>query len=186
MGRTVDPQAPWPSIVEKLPASTGSISGVDVGTPYVPRHPRYRIAFTVPWIGKSFPSWFAYFLSSCQRSAYLADWLIFHEGAFLPDPDEVPSNVIFHDLGRDGLGRLFGFRIARALGLQNSAGRLTELFQIAFREFAYIVTEYKPTHGTVFADYLKEYSHWSYTDIDMLIGDLPMIIELEVGESTRV
>lgn len=51
------------------------------------------------------------------------------------------------------------------------------LFQIAFREFAYIVTEYKPTHGTVFADYLKAYSHWSYTDIDMLMGDLPLHIE---------
>ena len=35
----------------------------------------------------------------------------------------------------------------------------------------------KPTHGTVFADYLTPYSHWSYTDIDMLIGDLPLHVE---------
>ena len=38
------------------------------------------------------------------------------------------------------------------------------------------MTEYKPTHGTVFSDYLTPYSHWSYTDIDMLIGDLPLHI----------
>ena len=144
------------------------------------RHPQFRLAFTVPWIGKTFPSWFPYFLSSCRRSAFVADWLIFHEGAEMPGKDEVPPNVIFFDLGRDGLGLLFGTKLALALGMRDSTPRLVQLFQLAFREFAYIVTEYKPTHGTVFEDYLTAYTHWSYTDIDMLIGDLPMHIELEV------
>ena len=31
------------------------------------RHPTYRLAFTVPWIGRSFPSWFPYFVASCGR-----------------------------------------------------------------------------------------------------------------------
>ncbi len=177
------------------------------------RHPMYRLAFTVrlahnnnstvpphlpnkagahtfliwqvPWIGKKFPSWFPYFLASCDRSAYIADWLIFHEAprsaeiaishrdrdlpprsrspaesgishaparsrpdldpistrsrpdlgsisarsrlnlgsisarsaqnAEMPDPSEVPSNVIFHNLGKDGLGQLFGERISSAM-----------------------------------------------------------------------
>jgi hypothetical protein len=148
-------------------------------SPLPPRHPQYRIAFTVPWIGSSFPSWFPYFLSSCRRSAFIADWLIFHEGAKMPPASEIPPNVIFHDLGKEGLGVLFGTKLAGALGLSEYASKLVQLFQIAFREFAYIVTEYKPTHGTVFADYLAAYSHWSYTDIDMLIGDLPLHIELD-------
>ncbi len=147
------------------------------------RHPTFRVAFTVPWIGRTFPSWFPYFLASCRRSAFLADWLIFHESAVLPGAGEAPSNVIFHDLGRDGLGLLFGTKIASALGMRDSATRLVELFRIAFREFAYIVTEYKPTHGAVFADYLKAYSHWSYTDIDMLIGDLPLYIDVDELEA---
>ena len=58
--------------------------------------------------------------------------------------------------------------------------RLLPPLQRAFREFSYIVTEYKPTHGTVFADYLADYSHWSYTDIDLLVGDLPLFLEHEV------
>ena len=147
--------------------------------PLPARHPKYRIAFTVPWIGKTFPSWFPYFLSSCRRSSFLADWLIFHEGAAMPSPEEVPLNVIFHDVGKDGLSRLFGTRLAEALGIHDAPqqSRMVHLFQIAFREYSYIVTEYKPTHGTVFADYLTPYSHWSYTDIDMLIGDLPLHIE---------
>ena len=56
---------------------------------------------------------------------------------------------------------LFGMKLARLLGLDTELPRLIRLFQIAFREFAYIVTEYKPTHGTVFDDYLRDYSHWS-------------------------
>ena len=122
----------------------------------VTRHPKYRIAFTVPWIGKTFPSWFPFFLSSCRRSAFIADWLIFHEGAKMPAPEEVPPNVLFHDMGKDGLGLLFGTRLGGALGIpQEELPRLVQLFQIAFREFAYIVTEYKPTHGTVFSEYLR-------------------------------
>ena len=39
------------------------------------------------------------------------------------------------------------------------------LFRAAFRDFAYIITEYKPTHGTVFADYLAGYSHLSLIHI---------------------
>ena len=128
----------------------------------------------------------------------------------MPAADEVPPNVIFYDVGRDGLSRLFGTRLSEHLGITEPGlqHRMIQLFQIAFREFAYIVTEYKPTHGTaslaqearmpttpslmdapmrrvrtratpcqVFAEYLKPYSHWSYTDIDMLIGDLPLHIE---------
>lgn len=167
------------------------------------RHPTYRLAFTVPWLGRNFPSWFPYFLASCGRSAFLVDWLIFHEDAQLPAEEDMQAapNVIFHNLGRDGLSRLFGTRIAAALldeekgeeghggtdgaGAAGGAGgaaalqaaRLVSLFRTAFREFSYIVTEYKPTHGIVFAEYLRAYSHWSYTDIDMLIGDLPLHVE---------
>ena len=168
------------------------------------RHPTYRLAFTVPWLGRNFPSWFPYFLASCGRSAFLVDWLIFHEDAQLPAEEDMQAapNVIFHNLGRDGLSRLFGTRIAAALldeekgeeghgGTDGAGGaggaggaaalqaaRLVSLFRTAFREFSYIVTEYKPTHGIVFAEYLRAYSHWSYTDIDLISGDLPLHIEL--------
>ena len=44
------------------------------------RHPEFRIAFTLPWIGSAFPVWAPYFFASCSRSSFIADWLIFHEG----------------------------------------------------------------------------------------------------------
>ena len=51
------------------------------------------------------------------------------------------------------------------------------MFQLAFQHYSYIVTEYKPTLGTVFAPYLTGYSHWSYTDIDLMVGDLPLFLD---------
>ena len=120
------------------------------------RHPQYRLAFTVPWVGKEFPPWFPYFLASAHRSAYLADWLIFHENANVPSRDIIPPNILFHDLGEGGLGSLFGTQLAKALGIYSQQARLVELFTTAFRESAYIVTEYKPTHGTVFAELFTE------------------------------
>jgi len=142
-------------------------------------HPRLRLALTLPWVGSTFPSWFPYFLASTNRSSYLVDWLIFHEEARLPPAGEVPPNVLFFDLGRGGLGSLFGLKLASALGATNKLTRYMNLFRAAFRDFAYIITEYKPTHGTVFADYLAGYSHWSYTDSDVLVGDLPLHLSLE-------
>ena len=37
----------------------------------------------------------------------------------------------------------------------------------------YVLVEYKPATGHVFADYLGEYTHWGYSDLDIAWGDLP-------------
>ena len=60
---------------------------------------------------------------------------------------QVPPNVLFFNMGKDGLSRLFGTRLASALGIHEPQlqARMVQLFQVAFREFAYIVTEYKPS-----------------------------------------
>ncbi|KAG8460562.1 hypothetical protein KFE25_013212 [Diacronema lutheri] len=142
------------------------------------RHPEFRLALVVPWLGASFPPWFAYFLTSCGRSAFLADWLIFHEGANWSEAAAYrPVNVHFHDLGPSGLSFAFGTSLARALNLSHETGRLVRLFDYSFRQYTYIVTEYKPTLGVVFAPYLDAYTHWSYTDLDIVMGDLPRFVE---------
>lgn len=37
--------------------------------------------------------------------------------------------------------------------------------------------EYKPAFGHIFADYLGGYSHWGYSDLDVVFGDLPRWID---------
>ena len=138
------PSSPSPTSAELKAAAAAEAAAAELARPARPgeRHPTYRLAFTVPWIGASFPPWMEYFLASCGRSAYLADWLIFHEDAALPDASEIPPNVIFHNLGKGGLGMLFGMKISQALGQTAGMSRLVQLFQLAFTEFSYIVTEY--------------------------------------------
>ena len=41
------------------------------------------------------------------------------------------------------------------------------------------MAEYKPAFGSIFARYLKKYTHWGYCDLDMVLGNLPFFIEAE-------
>ena len=66
-----DDSAAWPHVSAQLAAARRAAG----------RHPRYRLALVVPWLGDSFPSWFPYFVESCRASDYIADVLIFHENA---------------------------------------------------------------------------------------------------------
>ena len=160
-----DDDAPWPPVTAALAAARRAAG----------RHPTYRLAMVVPWLGEQFPPWFEHFLESCRRSDYLVDWLIFHQNAQLPASP--PANVVFVNLGAHGLGIQFGASIARATNQTHNTYALVKMFQLAFQNFAYIVTEYKPTLGVVFAEYLATYSHWSYTDIDLMVGDLPNFLD---------
>jgi hypothetical protein len=38
--------------------------------------------------------------------------------------------------------------------------------------FPYTLVEYKPAYGHIFGDYIEDYSHWAYSDLDVLWGDL--------------
>uniref|UniRef100_A0A7S2CVX3 Uncharacterized protein n=1 Tax=Haptolina brevifila TaxID=156173 RepID=A0A7S2CVX3_9EUKA len=46
-----------------------------------------------------------------------------------------------------------------------------------FEKWPRLVAEYKPTFGSIFASYLKTYTHWGYCDLDMVIGNLPLFLE---------
>ena len=46
-----------------------------------------------------------------------------------------------------------------------------------FRKWPRLVAEYKPAFGAVFAQYLVNYTHWGYSDLDVVLGQLPRFIE---------
>ena len=119
------------------------------------QHPTYRIALVVPWLGSEFPTWFPYFVESCRTSEYLTDVLVFHEAAKLPDT-RPPNNVRFIDVGEHGLGAVFGTALARLAGMENSTYMVIHDMILAFHNYRYIVTEYKPAYGAVFEPYLSE------------------------------
>ena len=54
---------------------------------------------------------------------------------------------------------------------------LCKALHFMFERWPRLVAEYKPALGSVFASYLKAYSHWGYCDLDMVIGNLPLFVE---------
>ena len=141
------------------------------------RVPEYRIAMVIPWVG-NLPIWSSYFFSSAAAAAPLVDFLVFHEGQKLFQPADAPSNVIFTDLGPGGIAQLFGMSLGEALELPiRNATIVIKAMRLMFEKWPRLVAEYKPTFGSVFASYLKAYTHWGYCDLDMVIGNLPLFIE---------
>jgi len=139
------------------------------------RDPQHRVAMLIPWVNE-LPPWLSYFVASARRSAYLIDWLVFHEG-LLP-PTRLPDNVKFIDMGAGGLSQLFGLKMGEELGLPvKNASLLIRSMRFMLEKWPRLVAEYKPAFGSIFEQYISDYSHWGYCDLDMVLGNLPLFIE---------
>ena len=74
---------------------------------------------------------------------------------------QLPSNVKFVDLGGGGLAELVGLKLGERLGLPlRNATTLLRSLRLLFEHWSRLIAEYKPTFGTVFEDFLGDYSHW--------------------------
>lgn len=141
--------------------------------------PSERIAFIMTLAG---PNKLApYFEWTCKTfglSAPLYDLLVFHEDNLPLQHVKCPSNVKFVDLGEKGLSRIIVEEVLKDkdMSRENREELLKIVNEIIKRCPRYLV-EVKPIFGTLFADYLKPYSHWSYTDPDIIWGDLNNWIE---------
>jgi len=135
-----------------------------------------RVACIVIYEGPTLPSWFDSFAFSAQFTSSLVDWYIFVTD--LPRHD-FPPNVKIIRITNDDLYA----RIAKALTADDPEGRggntgsnlrgdvdgefdLKYSLQILLEDQPYMLVELKPVLGVIFEDYLTEYSHWGYADID--------------------
>ena len=159
-----------------------------VGTPRCPaRHPDFRVAMLTPLLGPA-PPYLPYFVASAARAAPLVDFLVFHEHVKLPwTQQQLPPNVKFVDLGGGGLAELVGLKLGERLGLPlRNATTLLRSLRLLFDKWPRLIAEYKPTFGTVFEDFLGDYSHWGYADLDMVLGNLPLFMERAELESEDI
>ena len=84
------------------------------------------------------------------------------------------SNLVVKELQDGGIAALHVRRIAEATGSLSRVWnvdmqlKLERLLQIA----PALLSEFKPSWGWVFGEYLYEYSHWTYTDVDIVFGRL--------------
>ena len=163
--------------------------------PYA-KNKKNRLAIVIPYLPSSdgaptFPAYFDLFAMSAAGSAADIDYLVFHcfiPPSLLPNPNTLPSNVKLIDLNganskgenECGMAKLFT-RVTdqrqRDNLMQTPLQDLITRISSQIIDLPYILVEYKPAFGHIFAEYLTEYSHWGYSDLDVVFGDMTRWID---------
>lgn len=110
-----------------------------------------RVCFVIVFFGQ-WPRWIDYFLLSCQQNPQF-HWRIFTD---CPIDRELPANVIVSSIEQNEVERLIQERILPAFTLSS----------------AYKLCDIKPAYGEIFAEHLRDYEFWGYTDLDIILGNL--------------
>ena len=143
-----------------------------------------RIVILLPFVGQSSefnkftaPAYLPLFCAGAAGAAEVADFFIFHNGVL--DSSSVwdcPNNVKYIDLEST---ENFARHLVRVLDRKKDAElaldsreQLVQLIAKHLFVYPYCLVEFKPALGHIFADYIGGYSHWGYSDLDMLYGDL--------------
>lgn len=109
------------------------------------------IVLIVPYFGK-WPFWFPAFLKSCGKNPTIA-WLFFTDCDPIPNP---PDNVTFIESEISEMELLFSEKLGMKIQISKP----------------YKFCDLRPSYGYVFADYIKKYDFWGFTDIDIIWGDI--------------
>jgi hypothetical protein len=135
----------------------------------------YKVAIIVLQMGP-LPPFINYFLASCAASAPLVDYLVFHTEKALPAglalASPLPPNVrLVHIEARDVAKRLQAAlgedycpadvqKVLDAFGYKSRASQGSKM------------NDLKPVFGAIFEKELRGYSHWGWSDLDCLMGDV--------------
>lgn len=122
-----------------------------------------------------------YFEWSCRTigaSKGMFDMLVFHESNVRVMALNCSSNVKLIDVGTGGFSKLI---IAKLSEISNYNETTREKMTIQLNDIIvhsprYMI-EVKPMLGSLFQRYLSSYSHWSFTDPDIMWGNLTHWIE---------
>ncbi len=165
--------------------------------PYARSKKKNRLAIVIPYLPSSdgsptFPPYFDLFAMSAAGSAADIDYLIFHcfiPPSLLPNKNTLPTNVKLIDLNvrtttssidECGMATLFT-RVTdqrqKDNSMETSLSKLIHTLSTQIINLPYILVEYKPAFGHIFAEYLRDYTHWGYSDLDVVFGDISRWID---------
>lgn len=159
----------------------------------LPHNSEHRIAILLPYASPggetvnaaTILSYIPVFCVGAAGAADIADFFIFHAGLLDQWPlikTECPANVKFVHVGSyENLAE----RLLRVVDdtYDGSHGdgddkpkmdrdELLGLVTSYVKINPYGLVEFKPALGHIFQDYISNYTHWGYSDIDILFGDL--------------
>ena len=144
-------------------------------------HSEFRLALVVVLAGDDkLPSYFEWGCRSIGTSSQLFDMLVFHEGNSALSKVNCADNVIFHDLGGNGVVKRITDTILGSLGVkEETLGLVSNMLKELIKHSPEYLVEFRPMYGSLFDQYLKRYSHWSYTSSNIVWGNLTEWMEAE-------
>lgn len=150
-----------------------------------------RLAVILPFVGSSvadIPPYLSLFCTGAVAAHDVADFWIFHNGVLAEAPvracqrdddddDEGNApNIRLVNLGSTvNLMELVATRLLDRVGSGPWAIPRAHFIPFLAKHtemLPYTLVEYKPALGHIFADYLHGYSHWAYSDLDIVWGDM--------------
>lgn len=117
--------------------------------------PMNKIALIIPYFGK-FPEWMPLYLFSCSKQKNI-DFLYFTDCEL---PQKVYDNTIFCKTT-----------------FEEYCDKVSNKLNIDFHPTqSYKLCDLKPFYGIVHEDDLREYDWWGFGDLDLIYGDLSLLI----------
>lgn len=117
-----------------------------------------------------------YFEWNCRTfgaSSDLFDMLVFHEANSKLKELKCAKNVKFIDLGNNGLSKVLIDKVLDGSASNASVkGRMSMMLNDILLHSPRYLVEIKPMLGDLFREHLTSYTHWSYTDPDIIWGNL--------------
>ena len=144
----------------------------------------HRLAILMPYLADNVPPYLSLFCMGAVGTAPVADFLVPHNGILRdwPGRQDCPENVLFFDLGNtDNLVELMVTRLLSEKAEHEwmlPKDRLVPLVARQLEVNPYAMVEYKGALGHIFQEYIptSRYSHWAYSDFDIVFGDLERYI----------
>eukprot|EP00602_Paraphysomonas_sp_CaronLab_P003664 CAMPEP_0185030194 /NCGR_PEP_ID=MMETSP1103-20130426/16997_1 /TAXON_ID=36769 /ORGANISM="Paraphysomonas bandaiensis, Strain Caron Lab Isolate" /LENGTH=429 /DNA_ID=CAMNT_0027565209 /DNA_START=213 /DNA_END=1502 /DNA_ORIENTATION=+ len=124
--------------------------------------------------GQKAPDYLVWSCRSIGAASDLFDMIIFHENNRLISQMPCAENVRKINLQSHGLAAAVAAGVVKGTS-HNQASRKNEIHELlkkVFSKLPYFLAEFKIGTGLIFEEYLTEYSHWTYTDPDILWGRL--------------
>jgi uncharacterized protein DUF6625 len=114
-----------------------------------------KAVIIVVYFGK-LPPWIDYFVHSCAFNRDI-DWIVFTDQTNAPT---APANLRFLPLSQDA----FRSRVFEKLRIERGI--------LSPRK----ICDFRPTFGILFEDYLFGYDFWGHCDLDLIFGDLQLLL----------
>lgn len=111
-----------------------------------------KIALIVVWYG-NFPNYFDFWIESAKRNDKFDFIIITNNNC---EDKWKAKNIFFHQVELTQFNKLASMRLGEKIRIN----------------LPYKLCDLRPAYGYIFEEYLKGYTYWGHTDIDVIYGDL--------------